>query len=190
MQKQTLEAIGLRTKMDIPAAEIFKASLDVKHYGLSDGEAKFIHCLRDFVQEYNREIPMQNTSAVTCSADSLKLMYDALRELDHEEVWVVMLNNANIPLTRHMICLGSLDASIIDSRRIIKTALELNAGRIILFHNHPSGNPEPSIADVKQTEKLRNALNVFDILLMDHIVVSESRYYSFADEKTYNIPRN
>lgn len=190
MQKQTLEAIGLRTKMDIPAAELFAATLNADRYGLSSSEVTFIHCLRDFVMEYNREIPMQCDKPVTSSRDALEIMYDTMRGLDHEEVWVVLLNTANVPLGRHMVCSGGLDVSIIDSRRVVKTALEQNAKGVILFHNHPSGRPEPSAADIKETEKLRNALKVFDMNLIDHIVISDSRYFSFAEEKTNRIIRN
>lgn len=190
MQKQTLEALGLRTRTDIPAAEIFASTFDAKTYGLSSDEVRFIHCLRDFVMEYNREIPMQNDRPVTCSQDAADIMYDLMRGLDHEEVWTVTLNSANVPLGRHLICTGGLDASVIDSRRVVKTALEENAKGVILFHNHPSGKPEPSVADIRETEKLRNALGVFDMNLIDHVVLSDSRYYSFSEEKTHTMDRN
>lgn len=190
MQKRTLEALGLRTRTDIPAAEIFASTFDAKTYGLSSDEVRFIRCLRDFVMEYNREIPMQEDRPVTCSMDAAGIMYDAMRGLDHEEVWVVMLNLANVPLSRHLICSGGLDVSVIDNRRVVKIALEQNAKGVILFHNHPSGNPTPSNADIKETERLRKALEVFDMKLTDHIVISDSRYYSFAEETVHPITRN
>ena len=190
MHKQTLEALGLRTNADIPATEIFAAAFNAADYGLTEKEASFIHCLKDFVQEYNREIPMEEGRTITTSSEAADLLYDTLRGLDHEEVWAVMLNRANRPVSRRMICLGSLDASIIDHRKVIKFALEQNATGVILFHNHPSGEPRPSLADVKETEKLQKALNVFDMKLIDHIVISDSKYYSFAEEKTLKIHRN
>lgn len=189
MQKRTLEALGLRTKKDIPAAEIFASTLDAKTYGLGSEEVRFIRCLREFVMEYNREIPMRDDRPVTCSRDAAGLMYDSMRGLDHEEVWVVMLNSANVPLGRHLICSGGLDASLIDCRRVVKIALEADAKGVILFHNHPSGKPEPSAADIRETERLRNALAVFDMNLLDHVVMTDSKYYSFAEEKTSRIER-
>lgn len=189
MQKRTLEALGLRTEKDIPAAEIFASTLDARTYGLGSEEVRFIRCLRDFVMEYNREIPMREDRPVTCSRDAALIMYDSMRGLDHEEVWVVMLNSANVPLGRHLICSGGLDTSVIDSRRVVKIALEQNAKGVILFHNHPSGRPEPSAADIRETERLRGALGVFEMNLLDHVVMTDSKYYSFAEETTCRIDR-
>lgn len=116
------------------------------------------------------------------SAQAAGYLHEDLKALDHEESWVLFLNSANIPLTKKMITTGTIMSTPIDHRRIIKEALNCNATAIILFHNHPSGVPTPSSADIKETERLRNACNFFDISLLDHIIVSEKSYYSFADE--------
>lgn len=81
-----------------------------------------------------------------------------------------------------MITVGSISSTIVDIRRIVKQALLCNATRIILFHNHPSGNPLPSKADIAETEKLKKACDLFDISLIDHIIIGDDCFYSFADE--------
>ena len=81
-----------------------------------------------------------------------------------------------------MITVGTIKSTQIDHRRIIKEALMCNATAIILFHNHPSGTPVPSVADINETNKLRKACDIFDISLLDHIILTDESYYSFADE--------
>ena len=105
-----------------------------------------------------------------------------LRDLDHEESWILLLNGANLPLAKKMITVGTIKSTQIDHRRIIKEALMCNATAIILFHNHPSGNPAPSASDMNETNKLKKACDIFDISLLDHIIVADKSYYSFAEE--------
>ena len=105
------------------------------------------------------------------SAQAAGFLREDLRSLDHEESWILLLNSANRPLAKK-----------IDHRRIIKEALLTNASAIILFHNHPSGTPAPSVADINETNKLRKACDIFDISLLDHIILTDESYYSFAEE--------
>ena len=189
MLKRTLQAVGIGTESDIPANEIFSTMFDPRKYGLSGSSQKKINCLRDFISEYNRELPVDKKKIIHDSSQAAELLFDTLRSLEHEEVWVVYLNKSNRPLDKKMISLGSLDAAIMDHRKIIKTALEMNAFGLILYHCHPSGNPTPSACDVKETEKLKNALKVFDINLVDHIIISDASYYSFAEEREMKLRR-
>jgi len=168
------------TGYDIPASELFSQGLDAVKYGLDRSQMEIIHCLRDFVSEYNRELPMATERPVDSPAEAAQLIYPRLRGLQKEEVWCVFLNRANMPLYSEMTSSGSLTASLIDPRQIVRSALERNACGVILYHNHPSGNPRPSASDVKETERLRECLKVFEISLVDHIVISDSSYYSFA----------
>ena len=116
------------------------------------------------------------------SSQAAGFLHEDLKSLDHEESWVLFLNTAGIPLVKKMITVGTIMSAPIDHRRIVKEALNCNATAIILFHNHPSGNPKPSSADIKETEKLRSACQLFDISVLDHIIVTDKSYYSFADE--------
>ena len=124
----------------------------------------------------------QFTAAISDSDSAANLLREDLNDLDHEESWVLYLNNCNRPLDKLMITVGSIASTIIDHRRIVKQALLSNATRIILFHNHPSGNPLPSKADITETEKLKKACDLFEISLLDHIIIAEDSFYSFADE--------
>ncbi len=184
MQKSTLEAVGLRTRTDIPAGEIFSPTFDPALYGMADEDKRRILVLKDFVQEYNREAPLDTTTPIKEAKAAAEFIYPVLRGLDHEEVWITLLGKGNLPISRHLISTGTLDASLIDTRRIIKMALDENATKVILFHNHPGGLPAPSVADITATSRLKKALGVFDMELLDHIVIADTSYYSFAEEKT------
>lgn len=182
MDRKTLCALGLNTTCGIPAHTLFSPEFDPEQFGLRNEDKKTIGVLRDFVAQYNREIPLDERKALSSPDDGAKTMYPVFRDLDHEEVWAIFLSKANLPITKKMICSGSLDQSVIDRRKIVKQALDLNAVGVILSHNHPSGNPRPSSADIKETDGLRAALGFFDIKLIDHIIIAASGYYSFADE--------
>lgn len=183
MQRSTLEAVGLKTEFNIPAGILFSASFEPERFGLKDEDRRTIGVLRDFVAEYNREVPVDDRKPVTNSRQAAEILYPALRELDHEEVWALFLSRANLPIDRKMICTGSMDETVIDTRKVVKHALDLNSSAVILFHNHPSGRPEPSRSDIAETQKLKKALQVFDLALLDHMVISETSFYSFVDER-------
>ena len=115
------------------------------------------------------------------------LMVPVMRNLDHEECWAVFLNRRNHVLSKQMICSGSLENTLIDTRRIIKFAIEKQAGSIILVHNHPSGTTMPSDSDIRQTDIVRKALSVMEINLLDHIIIAGDSFFSFAQEKVFEI---
>lgn len=81
---------------------------------------------------------------------------------------------------------GGLTSTIVDKRKIVKAALDANASSVILVHNHPSNNPTPSVSDMNETDKLRKALNLFDIALVDHVILAEDEYFSFAEDNKQN----
>ena len=119
---------------------------------------------------------------IKASAQAAGYLREDFRDLDHEESWILLLNGAHLPLAKKMITVGTIKSTQIDHRRIIKEALLTNATAIILFHNHPSGTPAPSVADINETNKLKKACDIFDISLLDHIILSDNSYYSFAEE--------
>ena len=130
----------------------------------------------------NKQANNDYLTPIKASAQAAGYLREDLRNLDHEESWILLLNSANLPLAKKMITVGTIKSTQIDHRRIIKEALLTNATAIILFHNHPSGTPVPSVADINETNKLRKACDIFDISLLDHIIVADKSYYSFADE--------
>lgn len=112
-----------------------------------------------------------------------KVMLPHMRNLDHEECWVLFLNKGNRLISKEILSSGGLDATLIDKRVVVRRALERKAASIILVHNHPSGNPMPSTEDINQTRDLGKALATCGLQLLDHVVFSHRSYYSFADER-------
>jgi len=105
-----------------------------------------------------------------------------LRDLNNEVFGVVFLNRANKVKHYEVISIGGITGTVADPRVIFKKALAADAVGIILFHNNPSGNLQPSKADEELTKKIVQAATLFDIRILDHIIVSEYGYFSFADE--------
>lgn len=128
--------------------------------------------------------PLCNHSIMD-SDGAAKLLSSDLIGLDHEEVWILLLNSDMKPLRKERINIGNLSQTTIDTRRIVKSAIDNAATGIILYHNHPSGNPTPSVEDATMTEGLKKGLGIFSISLIDHIIISGNgkTYYSFAEEQ-------
>jgi DNA repair protein RadC len=119
---------------------------------------------------------------ITSSKDVAHLMQPVIGDLEHEEFWVLFLNNSNKVVAKSQISKGGLTATIVDIRLVFKRALELASVGIIVCHNHPSGKLQPSIADKQLTQKIKEAGTTLDIKLLDHLIITEKEYFSFADE--------
>ncbi len=98
-----------------------------------------------------------------------------------EEAKIILLNRANVILGVYELSKGGISGTVVDLRIILAVALKCNASSIVLIHNHPSGNLQPSEQDKVITTKLRNACKLLDLLLLDHLIISKEEYYSFAD---------
>jgi len=109
-----------------------------------------------------------------------------MQTLDHEEVWAIFLDRRARVIEMQMLSKGTLSQTCIDCRTVLRNALLVNAASVILLHNHPSGDPRPSVQDVNFTAKLKRACSLLDVLLVDHIVLGEESFYSFADDTTTN----
>ena len=119
---------------------------------------------------------------ITCSKDVSNIMQHIIGNLEHEEFWVLFLNNSNKVVAKSQISKGGLTATIVDIRLVFKRALELASVGIIVCHNHPSGKLQPSNADKNLTQKIKEAGITLDIKLLDHLIITEKAYFSFADE--------
>jgi DNA repair protein RadC len=119
---------------------------------------------------------------ITSSGDVFDLMHPELQDLPHEEFWVIIMNRANRVIRKWKISSGGISGTVADPRLIFKTALDLYASSIILVHNHPSGAIKPSQADISLTRKLKQAGELLEIPVLDHIIYGEKEYFSFADE--------
>ena len=129
---------------------------------------------------------MKNTAQITHSGQAAILLKACISTLDHEELWCLFLNQDNRLISIEMVTKGSLDSTIIDARTILRRSLLNNASKVLVAHNHPSGNPMPSHQDIEQTRKIRTVCDVLDIPLVDHIVLAKDNYFSFADETIQN----
>jgi DNA repair protein RadC len=122
-----------------------------------------------------------NRKQITSSNDVIELFQPLLADLPHEEFWVLLLNRANKIIERVRISEGGFTATIVDIRKIMRTALDHQAIGIVLCHNHPSGNNNPSDDDQRITQKLKQAASTLDITLLDHVIITDQKCYSFAD---------
>lgn len=132
--------------------------------------------------EFGRRIATaqtSTTSTIASSSDVVEIMRPLLKELKHEECWAIYLTNSNHIVENSRISQGGIQATVVDHRLIVKRAIELLSPRLILVHNHPSGNITPSEADITLTQNLKAACELFNIQLLDHIIISSSDFYSF-----------
>jgi len=119
---------------------------------------------------------------ITSSISVFELMQPILGELPHEEFWIIYLNNSNKVIQKNQLSKGGITGTLVDVRLVLKNALQVGATGLILVHNHPSGTLKPSEADKKLTQKLKSASESLDIKVLDHLIVTEKAYFSFADE--------
>ena len=120
---------------------------------------------------------------ITSSRSVFDVMQPILGELPHEEFWILYLNNSNKILHKNQLSKGGITGTLVDVRLVLKNALEVGATALILCHNHPSGTLKPSLADKEITQKLKLASKSLDIKVLDHLIVTEKAYFSFADEE-------
>lgn len=119
---------------------------------------------------------------ITSSNSVFEYFQPILGELPHEEFWILYLNNSNKVIKNAQLSKGGITGTLVDVRLVFKEALQLGAVGIILAHNHPSGTLRPSNADIQLTKKLKTAGDSLDIKVLDHLIVTEKAYFSFADE--------
>jgi DNA repair protein RadC len=119
---------------------------------------------------------------VTSSKVVYQEMHPIIGELAQEEFWVLYLNNSNKIIFKAQLSKGGITGTVVDVRLVFKIALEQNAVAIVLAHNHPSGKLQASEADIQVTKKIKNAGLQLEIPVLDHVIVTEHGYFSFADE--------
>ena len=147
------------------------------------GEAKAITIVAAL--ELAKRLQLSETKELTkigSSTDVCKLMQPLIGDLPHEEFWCLLLNNSNKVIYKFQLSKGGLTQTVVDIRMLFKTVLEHLATAIILVHNHPSGQLNPSMADKDITQKIKQAGTTLDIALLDHLIITATDYLSFADE--------
>jgi len=143
----------------------------------------FLNNLAEIKISYSSKVPAKDRHRVTCSRDASEILRLAFEDLEYREsFFILLLNRANQVLGYNKISQGGISGTITDIRMIFQAALKANGVALILAHNHPSGNLNPSEADKKITQKIKQAGELLDISVLDHIILSEESYFSFADE--------
>ncbi len=152
----------------------------LKFRGIGPARAVTISAALELGRRRNiAELP--DAGQIKCSRDAADIFFPILADLPHEEFWILFLNRSNRIIDRMKISQGGVSGTVTDVRIVMKKAVEWLASGIIVCHNHPSGNMNPSDADSKITAKIKDAGSIMDIQLLDHIIISGKDYYSFAD---------
>ncbi|GAA4737860.1 RadC family protein [Flavisolibacter ginsenosidimutans] len=159
----------------VPIAELMKIK------GIGEAKAITIAAAMELGRRRQATASLEK-SIVSSSADVAIFLQTSLRDYRHEVFAVIFLNRANKINDFKIISEGGITGTVADPRIILRTALEKEAVSLILCHNHPSGSLKPSRADEELTQKIKEAAKYFDIKVLDHLIVSDDGYYSFADE--------
>jgi DNA repair protein RadC len=152
-----------------------------KFKGIGPAKAITIAAAMELGRRRKESEPDEKPKVIT-SGDAAAIFKPLLSDLPHEEFWVLLLNRNNLYIDKMMVSQGGLAGTVIDVRIILKMALDKLACSIILCHNHPSGNLLPSEADKDITKKIKEAGKHMDIPVLDHIIIGNGSYFSFADD--------
>ena len=178
LSKRILQAVGGNLN------ELSKLSVEKLCSFNGIGEAKAISIITALELAKRKQLEATLIKPkITSSKSVFNVMQPIIGDLPHEEFWVLYLNNSNKVLAKNQISKGGLTATVVDVRLILKKALELASVGLVVCHNHPSGKLTPSQSDKHLTQKLKNASATLDIKLLDHLIITEKDYFSFADER-------
>jgi len=168
--QNNLKALG---KLDVDTLMEFK--------GIGEAKAITIVAALELGRRRGGEEALRRKK-ITSSQSVFELMQPIIGELPHEEFWIIYLNNSNKVLQTTQLSKGGITGTLVDVRLVLKTALQVGAVGLVLTHNHPSGTLKPSAADKSLTQKMKTAGESLDIKVLDHVIVTENAYFSFADE--------
>ncbi len=153
----------------------------MKYKGIGEAKAISIVAALELGRRRRGEEALKR-SKITSSKSVFEILQPLLGDLNHEEFWILYLNNANKVLLKKQLSKGGITGTIVDVRITFREALEIGATSIILAHNHPSGTLKLSQPDIRLTKKLKNAGQSLDIKILDHLIITQNAYFSFADE--------
>lgn len=168
---------------DHSLASLAKLSIHdlMKVKGIGEAKAVSIAAALELGRRRMTENAMQKEQ-ITSSRDAYELLHPRMRDLVQEEFRIILLDRRSKVISIEDIHVGGMSAMVVDPKIIFQKALERKACSIILSHNHPSGSPSPSNEDIRLTEKIKAAGGFIDIKILDHVIIGDGSYYSFADE--------
>lgn len=152
-----------------------------KFKGVGEAKAITIIAAMELGNRISSATPLKRFK-IHSSNDAYRFLQGVYTDLTVEEFHVLLLNQANEIIKHQSVSKGGITATVVDTRVIAKHAIEHSAVSVVLSHNHPSGNMQPSQSDISLTKKLKDGLALLDIKLLDHVIVGFNTYYSFADE--------
>ena len=158
--------------------------------GIGPGKAVAVAAAFELGRRLALEVGMGDAPRLDSPSKVYRIMLPLMRDLDHEECWVLFLNRTNGLIAKERMTSGGQDFTLLDRRVIIRRAIERKATSLILVHNHPSGNAMPSAEDINQTRELGRALSSCGLQLLDHVIVAGGKYYSFSDEQVVEAGSN
>jgi DNA repair protein RadC len=160
-----------------------KASINELSNFKGIGEAKAISIIAALeIGRRRNDFETKAPDVITSSRDAYNIIRRQLVDLNHEEFWIILVGRSQKVLARELVSRGGLSATIVDPKIIFGIALQHQATGIIMIHNHPSGNLKPSQQDINLTKKLAEAGTLLEMKILDHLIISDSGFFSFADE--------
>lgn len=163
--------------------ELAKRSVqELKQFrGIGEAKAIAIVCAMELTRRRIHEAENKK-EPINSSHKAYALLQPDLTDKLAEECWVLLLNRANYLIKKIKISSGGTSATVVDPKLVFRLVLEHQAVAIILAHNHPSGNPSPSVTDIQLTKRLAEAGKLLDVTITDHIICTDRTYFSFADQ--------
>lgn len=150
--------------------------------GIGEAKAITIVAALELGRRRRSEDAAEFEKKIISSKSVFEIMQPIIGELAHEEFWVLFLNNSNKVISKIQLSKGGITGTVVDTRLVFHYAFETKATGLILCHNHPSGSLIPSDADKQITKKIKLAGESLDVKVLDHIIITETKYYSFVDE--------
>jgi DNA repair protein RadC len=163
-----------------------KASINELSNFKGIGEAKAISIIAALeIGRRRNDFETKTPDAVLSSKDAYNIMRRHLVDLNHEEFWILLMGRSQKVLAKELVSKGGLSETVVDPKIIFGMALQHQATGIILIHNHPSGSLKPSQNDINLTKRLADAGNILSIKVLDHLIISDEGFYSFADQGVF-----
>ena len=174
MSNRLIAEYGLDKLFDCSLKELQKIK------GIGPSKAMQILAMAELGKRYNQsQIPQKKK--ITCAEDVFNLMHEKLKDKKEEHFYVLMLNNLSYLIDERLISKGTLDKTLIHPREIFRYAIKNASSKIILVHNHPDGDPMPSLNDLEVTEELVKAGNLIGIKIIDHVIIGKNRKWSWKE---------
>ena len=183
MRCEQLNKLGLGLSEDWNVSDLILASRNGYLEGFSEEQLDKLGVLNEAITEYLVSIPVSQNVAITNADLATFYLYPLMKNLDHEESYILYLSRKNTIIKRMRLSVGGFTQTTIDNKQILRNAILLGAQGIIIAHNHPTDDPHPSKADVLSTKSLEKSCAALDLTLLDHIIIANSSYYSFQEDK-------